>query len=254
MKRINIFMGMLLLGAIAGSCSKNDSAAPTPYNVSMTDAPGPYSAVYIDLQSVEVTGADGNAVVLNVKKGIYNLLNFSNGIDTLIATGSLNVASVEQVRLILGTNNSIVLNSVTYPLSTPSAEQSGLKLQVHQTLQAGVLYSVLLDFDANQSIVVVGNGTYKLKPVIRTVETPISGSIRGHITPAGTLALVTAISNTTGLSYSTNVSITGDFMLVGVPAGTYTVTVTPVSPFLPVTVGNIAVATGITANMGTLIF
>jgi hypothetical protein len=53
----------------------------------------------------------------------------------------------------------------------PSAEQSGLKLQVNQTLQEGIMYHVLLDFDANKSIVKLGNGGYKLKPVIRTVET-----------------------------------------------------------------------------------
>jgi hypothetical protein len=33
------------------------------------------------------------------------------------------------------------------------------------------MYHVLLDFDANKSIVKLGNGGYKLKPVIRTVET-----------------------------------------------------------------------------------
>jgi hypothetical protein len=32
------------------------------------------------------------------------------------------------------------------------------------------MYHVLLDFD-NKSIVKLGNGGYKLKPVIRTVET-----------------------------------------------------------------------------------
>jgi hypothetical protein len=34
------------------------------------------------------------------------------------------------------------------------------------------------DFD-NKSIVKLGNGGYKLKPVIRTVETAISGAIKG---------------------------------------------------------------------------
>jgi hypothetical protein len=41
------------------------------------------------------------------------------------------------------------------------------------------------DFDANKSIVKLGNGGYKLKPVIRTVETAISGAIKGTITPIG---------------------------------------------------------------------
>jgi hypothetical protein len=42
-------------------------------------------------------------------------------------------------------------------LSTPSAEQSGLKLQVNQTLQKEYNVSYFL-IDANKSIVKLGNG------------------------------------------------------------------------------------------------
>jgi hypothetical protein len=54
------------------------------------------------------------------------------------------------------------------------------------------LYTVLLDFDANKSIVKQGNGTYSLKPVIRTIEQAISGAVKGKITPVGTMAVVEA--------------------------------------------------------------
>jgi hypothetical protein len=144
-----------------------------------------------------------------------------------------------------------VVDSVSYPLSTPSADQSGLKLQVHQTLQAGVLFNVLLDFDANQSIVNEGNGNYKLKPVIRTIETGISGAIKGNILPAGVEAVITATSNS---SYSSNVSATGDFLLKGLPAGIYSVTITPKLPFVEVVQSNITVTTGVTTNIGTINF
>lgn len=191
---------MVMLSALVISCTKDLNKYPV--NVRMTDAPGPYDAVNIDLQGVELTGNDGAVITMNTSEGIYNLLDFTNGADTLIATGDLEVAVLEQIRLILGPNSTIVVDGVSYPLSTPSAEQSGLKLQVHQTLEAGVMYSILLDFDANKSIVVLGNGSYKLKPVLRTVETAISGAIKGKISPAGTMAVITANSS---LSYSTNV-------------------------------------------------
>ena len=235
------------------ACKKDSTAtaSTSTYNIRMTDGPGPYNAVYIDLQAVEITGADGKAVMLNVNPGIYNLLNFSNGVDTLIATGGLSVSSVEQIRLILGTRNTIVVNNVSYPLSTPSAEQSGLKLQVHHTLQAGVEYSVLLDFDANKSIVEEGNGTYKLKPVIRTIEAAISGSIKGTITPVGTVAFVTATSASAS-TFTSSVTSTGNFMLKGLPAGIYSVTVTPALPLSPVTKTNITVTTGVTADLGKI--
>lgn len=246
-------MLFIAFGITLGSCDKDTTTSTYPYAVRLTDAPGPYSAVNIDLQGVEITGNDGVNVVLNVKPGIYNLLDYTNGVSTLIATDTLEGALVQQIRLILGTNNSVVLNGVSYPLSTPSADQSGLKLQVHQTLQAGVQYSCLLDFDANQSVILLGNGTYKLKPVIRTVEEAIGGSIKGKITPAGTLAAITATS-ADNVMYSTAVTTAGDFMLMGLPAGTYSVTATPVLPLLPVVKTNVTVTKGVTTTMETIAF
>jgi len=248
MNKSNVLLGILMLFAIAVSCRKD--AKTYPVNVRLTDGPGPYNAVYIDLQSVEITGSDGVAVMLDVNARQYNLLNYLNGTDTLIATGILDVAGIEQIRLLLGPNNSVVVNGVSHPLSTPSAEQSGLKLQVHLALEAGVLYSILLDFDANKSIVSTGNGNYKLKPVIRTIETALSGAIKGKISPAGTFAIVTATSD---LSYSSNVTNGGDFVLRGLPAGTYSLTVTPVLPFIEFTQTDISVTTGITTNIGTIV-
>lgn len=255
-KKMKTIIGILCISILSftmNSCKKDSTTNSYPYAIRMTDAPGPYNAVNIDLQGVVITGNDGKDVTMNVHTGIYNLLNFSNGIDTLIASGSLEDAKVSQIRLILGPNNTVVIGSTTYPLSTPSAEQSGLKLQVHQTLQAGVLYSVLLDFDANQSIVETGNGTYKLKPVIRTVEVAISGSVKGKITPAGTTAYVTATSST-GLAYSSNVYATGDYLIKGIPSGSYSLTITPRFPLLPITVNNVSVTTGVTTNLGVTIF
>lgn len=244
-------MLFIVLGFTVSSCKK-DATTSYPYNVRMTDAPAPYDAVFIDLQGVEITGNDDIAVMMNVHAGIYNLLNFTNGADTLISTGTLENANVKQIRLILGSNNTVEINGVSYPLSTPSADQTGLKLQVHQTLQAGVQYSVLLDFDANQSIVDLGNGSYKLKPVIRTIETAISGAIKGKITPVGIVASVTA--SISDISYSSNVTATGDFLLMGLPAGTYTFKVTPALPLIAVTQNNIVVTTGVTTNVGIIAF
>ena len=128
--------------------------------------------------------------------------------------------------------------------------QSGLKLQIHQTLVAGVSYNILLDFDAHQSIVLKGNGDYQLKPVIRTIEAIMSGSIRGSITPVGVIALVAATSN--GVNFSSVTNANGDFLIDGIPVGTYDVTVTPDLPLLSVTVTGIKVTLGVSTNLGTL--
>lgn len=248
MKKIVYTAGLILLFAGAFSCKK--ASDKSTLDVRLTDVPGPYSAVNIDLQSVEITGSGGSTVMLDVTPDMINLLDFSNGADTLIGTGSLEPGTVEQIRLILGTNSTIKVDGTTYPLSTPSAEQSGLKLQLHQTFEAGVKYSILLDFDANQSIVKLGNGHYKLKPVVRTIDTAISGSIRGKISPIGTLATVVATSN--NISYSTSVNSDGDFLLSGLPAGTFSVSIISTLPSSPFNLEGTVVIIGSTTNLGTI--
>lgn len=251
MKKIIFIVSAIAFGITFNSCNNDSDAKSYPYKVSMTDAPASYDQVNIDLLAVEVTGNDGQIVTLNTTAGVYNLLNFSNGVSTLIANSTLNDAHVSQIRLILGSNNTIVVSGISYPLSTPSAEQSGLKLLVNQTLQADIQNEILIDFDANASIVQTGNGTYKLKPVLRTVVTAVSGNIKGSITPIGALAMVSATS-ATNVVYSSSVNSAGQFQISGLPPGAYNVTVTPVLPLLPITQLNIVVVAGATTNIGVV--
>lgn len=246
LKKIMFVLFVSLQIIFISSC--NNDTSKSHLSVSMTDAPGNYDAVMVDVQSVEVIGSNGNTITLNTHNRIYNLLNFSNGVDTLLATGDLDPGTISQIRLVLGANNSVTKNGVVYPLSTPSAMQSGLKLAVNQTFAPGITYTILLDFDASQSIVVTGNGTYQLKPVIRTIETAINGSIKGSISVTGAIVIVEATSN--GITYSSITNMNGQFLIAGLPAGTYNVTVTPVLPLLPVTKTGIAVTLGASTNVG----
>ena len=126
------------------------------------------------------------------------------------------------------------------------------KLQVNQTFEAGVDYMILLDFDASQSVVSTGNGAYKLKPVIRTIDVALTGSIKGRITPIGKNVVVTATSN--GESYSSVTNANGAFLISGLPAGTYSITVTPALPLLPVTFAAKAVVVGVSTDLGVVVF
>jgi len=251
MKKILLIASLIIFGITMNSCNSDSNSDTYAYNVRMTDAPGPYEKVNIDLEAVEVTGADGQTVQLNTSAGIYNLLDLSNGVSKLIATSELSDSKVSQIRLILGSNNTVVVGGVTYPLSTPSAEQSGLKLQVNQTLLADIQNEILLDFDANASIVKTGAGTYKLKPVVRTIVTAITGNIKGNITPIGTLAAATATS-IDGTEYSSSVNALGQFQVSGLLPGSYTFTITPLLPLLPVTKLNVVVVAGVNTDLGVI--
>jgi hypothetical protein len=234
------------------SCDKdttNDNQK-AKLTVRMTDAPANYDAVMVDVQGVEVTGNGGSAVTLTTTAKVYNLLELSNGVNALIATGDLNAGNVSQIRLILGTNNTVTVGGVVHPLTTPSAMQSGLKLQVNKTFEAGVEYSILLDFDASQSIVLTGT-EYQLKPVIRTIDTAISGSIKGSVSPLTGNVLISATSN--GVTYTTVTAANGSFLIAGLPLGTYSITITPVLPLLPITLTGKTVIVGTSTDLGITI-
>lgn len=248
MKKLFLFLGLISLGLVSCNDDSNSDQSYT-YKVSMTDAPAPYDAVFIDVQGVEVITSDGSSFALETEANIYNLLELSNGYSIQIASDIITEANVSQVRLILGPNNSIVVDGQTYPLSTPSAQQSGLKLNVHQQLLANVDNTLLIDFDAHQSIVEQGNGSYSLKPVLRVVDVQVTGTISGSISILGVNATITAISST-GEEFTTITNEEGSFQLSGLQSGTYTVIITPETPYLPLTIENVVVQTGLTTDIG----
>lgn len=227
---------------------KNATTNKTNYFVRLTDAPGNFDAVNVDIRSV-VVKTDRGDVTLNVNAGIYNLLDFRNGKDTLLATGGLDSAKVSQIRLILGSNNTVVIDSVTYPLEVPSGSQSGLKLQVHHELKAGVAYHVLLDFDAAKSVVKAGK-KYLLKPVIKTIDSAVSGSIKGLLFPSGVRTDIEAAGSAD--TFRTSADANGYFLFKGIPPGTYNLEFTPDTPYNVFNVNGVSVSKGITTNLGTL--
>ncbi len=253
-KTIRLTFGIVLSCLIIiSSCSKDKyEDSPSTLELSLTDAPGPYDEVNIDIQQVEVKSNNGS-YMMSVNSGIYNLLDFVNGNDTLFATAGLPSGNVSQIRLILGSNNSVVIGGTSYPLSTPSAEQSGLKLNLHKDLSPGVTYAILLDFDAARSVVETGNGTYILKPVIRVVEEATGGSIHGTAMPFAARPLVIAVNGNDSLTTSCD-TITGEFLFMGVPVATYDVSFYPDTPYVPQTINGVVVNLGVLTEMDTINF
>ncbi len=254
---------MLLAGGTFAflSCSKNNSspAADSSMSVYLVDGPAAYDKVFIDIQSIQVKSStdasESEWQTLNIARpGIYNLLNFKNGIDTLLGSLKLPAGRINQLRLILGSNNSVVLNGVAYPLSTPSAQQSGLKLQIKADLIAGIDYRIWVDFDAARSIVETGNGTYILKPVIRTFTQAESGAIKGFTLPILAKGWVFAIANVNDTVSSTPSDLlTGAYLLRGLPAATYKVSFRATAGlYRDTTITNVAVTTGVVTDLGIL--
>jgi hypothetical protein len=168
-----IVLPVFLLTAVAAiiliACSKENAAESTTVKIRLTDNPVNAEEVNVDIQQVRVKFREDSATGwanLDTHAGIYNLLGLQNGVDTLLAVGTIPTNVVKEIRFVLGTNNSIKVAGVTYPLTIPSGSESGLKIKVNKQLN-GTLDSLLIDFDAALSIHQIGTGAFHLKPVLK---------------------------------------------------------------------------------------
>ena len=212
----------------------------------LTDAPAcGYDAVNITVERVRVHqgagAADGDSgwseIVLSPPRRV-DLLSLSNGVIEELGQTALPAGRYTQLRLVLAPNGSVApfANSV-FPsggaetaLSTPSAQQSGLKLNVNIDVAANQVADFVLDFDACRSIVKAGNsGRYNLKPVISVIPRISDAGLRvvGHVDPSmGNGATGVSLQLDGSVVKATAPDASGRFVLYPVPVGTYALVVT----------------------------
>jgi hypothetical protein len=170
MKNTILIVCLALVTGIFYACQKSADASSPTLKVKLTDNPVNAQQVNIDLKEVRVNykgdSTNGGWTTLTTTAGVYNLLDFQNGVDTTIATGAIPGGQVKEIRFVLGNNNTIMVDSVIYPLTIPSGSESGLKIKVGKNMR-GSLDSLVVDFDAALSIHQTGTGKYMLKPVLK---------------------------------------------------------------------------------------
>ena len=246
-----VIMTTLLL---AVGCQKNKSNGDKPrLQVRLTDAPDPnVKEVWVDIEGIAIKMGDTAEITLaNSYPGLYNLLNFTNGKDTILADAEIPVGRISQIRLLLGDNNYIITkDGQKIMLSTPSAQQSGLKVQIQQDVTGGILYRLILDFDAGKSIVKAGNsGNYILKPVVRVLSfVPSGGSVKGVVAPDSIVTAIYAIKGPDTIASTFTQVGNGNYMIKDIPAGSYTFSYVPndtihktATRTVPVTLGQITI-------------
>ena len=235
------FCATALLTACGGGGGDAGIVNPGTLHVSLTDAPScGYDAVNVTVRQVRVhqsanageNDAGWTDITLNPARKI-NLLNLTNGTLTELGETPLAAGHYTQLRLVLDPNsgtaftNSVILSAdptKEFSLDTPSAVQSGIKLNSEFDVAAGQRADVLLDFDACKSIVTKGNGKYALKPVVKVVPIALNG-INGFISPANRVT-VSAQQNGVIVGSTVPNSTTGEFYLARLTPGTYDVVIT----------------------------
>ncbi|SHI41085.1 Predicted component of the type VI protein secretion system [Hymenobacter daecheongensis DSM 21074] len=243
--KLNRLLSFAALAALAlTGCSKDsDSDKSAKLEVRLTDAPGDFRAVSLDVRQIEVHLKDEKEPdgwqFLTFTPQMVNIMDYVNGKSALLVSTDFAPGDIKEIRLILGPNSTVTGNDgFVYDLKTPSGQSSGVKLKLDKvSLRQSETFQLLLDFDVAKSIKERGNWDknkkkeerYILKPVIRLVAQALSGSLRGSVTPAAALPQILAIrtSLTPADTFSTATDGTGSYQLNGLPSGTYRVQAFP---------------------------
>ncbi|HET8732406.1 MAG TPA: DUF4382 domain-containing protein [Anaeromyxobacteraceae bacterium] len=191
--QVRAILAAAILGTFLGACGSGTSTTTPTMNVYLVDAPSQaYAQVNVDVQKVEIA-SDSGWITLGTPNRVVDLLTLTGGVTggvtaTLVNGAPLPAGHYGQMRLVLGTRNSVrLLDGTVEPLTVPSGQQSGVKLTVSFDVQAGTTYDVYIDFDAHNSIFVHeagASGKYILRPTVRAYGLP-TGSISGTLTVAG---------------------------------------------------------------------
>jgi len=261
MKIISKLLILSMLVIVAACNKDNESGGPEGggskkhpvIGVKLVDMPAGYDAVNIDIIQMKAR-IDSNWIELPVQNpGVYNLLEFTNG-NSLLLIGDTSVAPgvMTELRLVLGSNNTVVVDGISYELKTPSGQTSGYKVKMDpQSLEPGGVYSIVIDFDVSVSVHQTGNGKYMLKPVVRGYLENALGSIQGVVFPPNGAFYVEAlnVNDTAGTVIDT---LTGQFLISTVVTGTYDVIFHATPNFSDTTIMGIPVQAGQTTVMDTV--
>lgn len=256
----------LATAAVLTACGGGGGGDSTPIpaqlgslSMAITDAPAcGFDAVNVTVQrvrvhqsaSAEATDSGWSEITLAPARKI-NLLNLTNGVLEQLGQTPLPVGHYTQVRLVLDPNAGNALNNSVLPtgatleksLDTPSAIQSGIKLNANFDVAANTRTDLVLDFDACKSVLTKGNGNYALKPVVKVIPTIVNG-ISGFVNLAqlGSHVMVSAQQNGVVVASTVPNATTGEFFLARLVPGNYDVVLTGDGKAASV-VGTVPVAT-----------
>jgi hypothetical protein len=277
---LDLAVAVIAMVLVFSACTKsglNDNGAVAVF---LTDGPGDFDAVNIDIQKVEVkVDKDekhkrdenrnrldddkddhmkrkddfGEWIALDFKPAIINVLSLRNGIETQLGTANIDAGTVRKIRITLGTKNTVVKAGVPYDILLDNQTSNFLYIKLfddHRERGNRNDVKVWVDFDIASSIV-EANGKFYLKPVLRPFCNANFGEIEGKVLPLDAKAVV-RVSNGAGFNAIALPSKEGEFKVRGLTDGTYTVTVEGIKPYIKQTINNVVVKKGEDTNIGTI--
>jgi hypothetical protein len=183
--RLKIFalLAIPLAGLIACSAGSGDNMGRL--SLSLTDKSSiDYDQVWVTIKDIYVHPAtdpeDAWTKILDVNRTV-DLLTLADGLRLELGMVDLAAGHYDQMRLMLGTVNSVddtlppqyIVDSkgVSHELKVPSGVQSGIKLVQGFDINENSTTELIFDFDVAASIVARGHsGRYILRPTIHQID------------------------------------------------------------------------------------
>lgn len=232
------------------ACSKEEPETGT-MNISLTDAPGDFQSVKIDIRQVKIHSNQSHPqadwIEMSTNRGVYDMIALSNGIDTLLANDELPAGPFHKMRIEVGSNNTVTVDGGTFPLQVPGNK---IEINVSAIVRNGEESHLLVDLDVRSSIVKDSAGNYILYPIVRVCDLSYTGSIKGVIDPAMPDCKVYAIAGFD--SIVTYPGSNGEFKILGLKPGLYHITAVPPAPTTPGTVPNVPVTAATVKDIGVV--
>ncbi|MGE0562235.1 MAG: DUF4382 domain-containing protein [Flavobacteriales bacterium] len=215
----------------SGAGSSNTQSGS--FEVKMTDAPGNYAALDVQITGVDVYLENDGWVSLNHEIQHVSVLKLTNGIETLLAyKGMAKVGTYSKLRITFGNENSLTFNGGTNVGGVSGNGSATVQLlwdgpreviiEIDEEVSANSEAEVLLDFQVVQSIKEVAQ-QYIIDPVITEIKDATTG-LRGQV--QGVVNAAVIIKNGSN-EVSTYLDASGNFLVRGLDEGVYDLIVIP---------------------------
>lgn len=183
---------------------------------------------------------------INIRTGVYDLLTLRNGVDTLLGTVQIPAGRIRKIRLTLGANNTLVIDSVSYPLVLGGNGQESIEIKVSDDdlqMNSNGQGRITIDFDAGRSIISRENRFF-LFPKLKSFCDEKSARLEGRVTPLAAAPVLVTMYNATDTSLAIPDSKDGEFKIRGLNEGTYNVLFRGSNGFRDTLISNISIRRG----------
>ncbi len=245
MKKKAILLLTAALILIAGACNEIRNGNDTGRVIlKVTDAPFDISNIesaLVTITKVELKKegdgiSDGyQYITLSEDTVILDLIYLRNGVAETLLDMEIPAGRYDMVRLYIDEAGLKLKDSEEiHRVKVPGGSQTGIKIFLRPALEVaeGSLEEVLLDIDLSRSFILRGNPAHNngfiFKPVVRAANMAKAGCVRGLVTDTAGLKINEAsvwIEQDTVLATAFTDTL-GYYAIMGVPAGTWSVSAT----------------------------